>query len=90
MLAPVPNPPAHNPPASDPGPRLPIRTGAAPAGKEAAIREADQSLTAAGCIAPAHGAGMLRREGVARPARGPRHIRAAGAPARRHQRGPRT
>ncbi|MFE1600391.1 phosphoenolpyruvate--protein phosphotransferase [Methylobacterium sp. ID0610] len=46
-------------------PRLLIRLGASPATKEAAIREAAQLLVAAGCIDPAYGESMLRREGVA-------------------------
>ncbi|MGY2046872.1 phosphoenolpyruvate--protein phosphotransferase [Methylobacterium sp. JK268] len=46
-------------------PRLLIRLGAAPASKEAAIREAAQLLAAAGCIDPGYGDSMLRREGVA-------------------------
>ncbi|MEE7456135.1 phosphoenolpyruvate--protein phosphotransferase [Methylorubrum populi] len=47
------------------GPRLLVRLAAAPASKEAAIREAAGLLTAAGCIDGAYGASMLRREGVA-------------------------
>ncbi|MEL6061495.1 MULTISPECIES: phosphoenolpyruvate--protein phosphotransferase [unclassified Methylobacterium] len=46
-------------------PRILVRTGAAPADKDAAIREAAQLLTAAGCIDAGYGASMLRREGVA-------------------------
>ncbi|MGU3538487.1 phosphoenolpyruvate--protein phosphotransferase [Methylobacterium sp. A54F] len=46
-------------------PRLLIRTGAAPADKTAAIREAAQLLSASGCIDPAYGESMLRREEVA-------------------------
>lgn len=46
------------------GPRLLIRLAAAPATKEAAIREAAQLLVAAGCIDPAYEASMLRREAV--------------------------
>lgn len=42
-----------------------IRLGAAPAGKEAAIREAAQLLIAAGCIDPAYADSMIRRETVA-------------------------
>jgi len=42
-----------------------IRLGAAPAGKEAAIREAAQRLIAAGCIDPAYADSMIRRESVA-------------------------
>ncbi|GJE25518.1 phosphoenolpyruvate--protein phosphotransferase [Methylobacterium organophilum] len=56
MLAPTP---------SHLSPRLLVRLGAAPAGKEAAIREAAQLLVAAGCIDPAYEASMLRREAVA-------------------------
>ncbi|MDV2985307.1 UNVERIFIED_CONTAM: phosphoenolpyruvate--protein phosphotransferase [Methylobacteriaceae bacterium AG10] len=47
------------------GPRLLVRLAAAPASKEAAIREAAGLLTAAGCIDGAYGESMLRREGVA-------------------------
>ena len=47
------------------GPRLLVRLGAAPASKEAAIREAAGLLTAAGCIDGAYGESMLRRESVA-------------------------
>lgn len=47
------------------GPRLLVRLAAAPASKEAAIREAAGLLTAAGCIDAAYGESMLRREGVA-------------------------
>ena len=46
-------------------PRILVRIAAAPASKEAAIREAAQLLTAAGCIDRAYGESMLRREGVA-------------------------
>lgn len=46
-------------------PRLLVRLGAAPASKEAAIREAAQLLTAAGCIDAAYGESMLAREAVA-------------------------
>lgn len=46
-------------------PRLLIRTGANPSGKEAAIREAAQLLVAAGCIDPAYLDSMMRREEVA-------------------------
>jgi multiphosphoryl transfer protein len=46
-------------------PRILVRIGAAPASKEAAIREAAQLLTAAGCIDGGYGASMLRREEVA-------------------------
>ncbi len=46
-------------------PRLLVRLGAQPASKEAAIREAAQLLTAAGCIDAAYGASMLAREAVA-------------------------
>ena len=42
-----------------------VRLGAAPAGKEAAIREAAQLLIAAGCIDPAYADSMIRREAVA-------------------------
>ena len=45
-------------------PRLLVRLDAAPASKEAAIREAAGLLSAAGCIDPAYGESMLRREGV--------------------------
>ncbi len=45
-------------------PRLMVRLDAAPASKEAAIREAAQLLTAAGCIDAAYGESMLTREGV--------------------------
>ncbi|GEP03311.1 phosphoenolpyruvate--protein phosphotransferase [Methylobacterium oxalidis] len=55
MLAPTPNL----------TPRLLIRMGTAPKDKEAAIREAAQLLSAAGCIDPAYGESMLRREEVA-------------------------
>lgn len=47
------------------GPQLLVRLGAAPASKEAAIREAAGLLTTAGCIEEAYGESMLRREGVA-------------------------
>ncbi len=46
-------------------PRLLVRLAAAPASKEAAIREAAQLLTAAGCIDAAYGESMLAREAVA-------------------------
>lgn len=46
-------------------PRILVRKAAAPATKEAAIREAAQLLTAAGCIEAAYGESMLRRETVA-------------------------
>lgn len=46
-------------------PRILVRLAAAPATKEAAIREAAQLLTAAGCIEGAYGESMLRREAVA-------------------------
>ncbi len=46
-------------------PRLLIRLAAAPPDKEAAIREAAGLLAAAGCIDPAYGDSMLRREAVA-------------------------
>ncbi|WCS25534.1 phosphoenolpyruvate--protein phosphotransferase [Methylobacterium sp. NMS14P] len=46
-------------------PRILVRTGAAPSDKDAAIREAAQLLTAAGCIDEAYGESMLRRESVA-------------------------
>ena len=46
-------------------PRLLIRTATAPKDKESAIREAAQLLIAAGCIDPAYGDSMLRREEVA-------------------------
>ncbi|MEA1831621.1 phosphoenolpyruvate--protein phosphotransferase [Methylobacterium durans] len=55
MLAPTPNL----------TPRLLIRMGTAPKDKVAAIREAAQLLSAAGCIDPAYGESMLRREEVA-------------------------
>jgi phosphocarrier protein FPr len=42
-----------------------IRLAAAPAGKEAAIREACQLLVAAGCVSPGYEQSMLRREAVA-------------------------
>ncbi|MTJ84444.1 MAG: phosphoenolpyruvate--protein phosphotransferase [Telmatospirillum sp.] len=42
-----------------------IRLGAAPAGKEDAIREACQLLVAAGCAAPGYDVSMIRREAVA-------------------------
>uniref|UniRef100_UPI001E55737E PTS sugar transporter subunit IIA n=1 Tax=Methylobacterium sp. Leaf118 TaxID=2876562 RepID=UPI001E55737E len=45
-------------------PRLLVRLAAAPASKEAAIREAAGLLAAAGCIDAAYGASMLRREAV--------------------------
>jgi multiphosphoryl transfer protein len=45
-------------------PRILVRIAAAPATKEAAIREASQLLAAAGCIEPAYGDSMLRREAV--------------------------
>ena len=59
MLAPTPN---FSAPRT--GPRLLVRLNAAPASKEAAIREAASLLTAAGCIDAAYGASMLRREDV--------------------------
>jgi len=59
MLAPTPN---FSAPRT--GPRLLVRLNAAPASKEAAIREAASLLTASGCIDAAYGASMLRREGV--------------------------
>ncbi len=46
-------------------PRILVRRAASPATKEAAIREAAQLLTAAGCIEAAYGESMLRRESVA-------------------------
>ncbi|MGU3664979.1 phosphoenolpyruvate--protein phosphotransferase [Methylobacterium sp. A49B] len=46
-------------------PRILVRLAAAPATKEAAIREAAQLLTASGCIDGAYGDSMLRREAVA-------------------------
>ncbi len=46
-------------------PRILVRKAAAPTTKEAAIREAAQLLTAAGCIEAAYGESMLRRETVA-------------------------
>ncbi|WP_298957538.1 phosphoenolpyruvate--protein phosphotransferase [uncultured Methylobacterium sp.] len=46
-------------------PRLLIRLAAAPPDKEAAIREAAGLLAASGCIDPAYGDSMLRREAVA-------------------------
>lgn len=46
-------------------PRLLVRLGAQPASKEAAIREAAQLLTAAGCIDAGYGESMLAREAVA-------------------------
>jgi phosphoenolpyruvate-protein phosphotransferase len=55
MLAPTPNR----------EPRILVRIAAKPATKEAAIREAAQILTAAGCIEAAYGESMLRREAVA-------------------------
>lgn len=55
MLAPTPNR----------EPRILVRIAAKPATKEAAIREAAQLLTAAGCIEAAYGESMLRREAVA-------------------------
>ncbi|WP_128293682.1 phosphoenolpyruvate--protein phosphotransferase [Afifella aestuarii] len=42
-----------------------VRLGAAPADKEAAIREAAQLLIAAGCIDPQYADSMMRREDVA-------------------------
>ncbi|WP_341918505.1 phosphoenolpyruvate--protein phosphotransferase [Hydrocarboniphaga effusa] len=42
-----------------------VRLGAAPADKEATIRQAAQLLIAAGCIDPGYEASMLRREAVA-------------------------
>ena len=45
--------------------RILVRLAAAPATKEAAIREAAQLLTASGCIDGAYGESMLRREAVA-------------------------
>ncbi|HEV7438396.1 MAG TPA: phosphoenolpyruvate--protein phosphotransferase [Methylobacterium sp.] len=46
-------------------PRLLVRTATAPKDKASAIREAAQLLIAAGCIDPAYGDSMLRREAVA-------------------------
>nr|WP_137827593.1 phosphoenolpyruvate--protein phosphotransferase [Methylobacterium sp. L1A1] len=59
MLAPTPHFPSLRT-----SPRLLVRLGAAPADKEAAIREAAALLTAAGCIEAPYGESMLRREGV--------------------------
>jgi phosphocarrier protein FPr len=42
-----------------------VRLNASPAGKEAAIQEVTQLLVASGCVDPAYGESMLRREAVA-------------------------
>src|ERR1700712_2663842 len=52
-------------------PRLLVRTATAPKDKASAIREAAQLLIAAGCIDPAYGDSMLRREAVAHTSLGP-------------------
>ncbi|CAO4173574.1 phosphoenolpyruvate--protein phosphotransferase [Methylorubrum populi] len=64
-LTPTLTPPSAPRAPSRTGPRLLVRLAAAPASKEAAIREAAGLLTAAGCIDAAYGESMLRREGVA-------------------------